>query len=177
MFRGKCVGVLDIQSRHLDYFTKDQQRILSLLASRLSVAVENARLFQEVRAQAETLLVLNEVSREISSILDVQELLRHAAELVKRVIDYQILSIMLYDEEQHVFRHRVDVKHGQRTQGKLSVAASEGIVGAAATLREPVLVPDVTRDDRYVMVNPETRSELAIPMIHQGRVVGVLRKY
>ena len=174
MFRGKCVGVLDIQSRHLDYFTKDQQRILSLLASRLSVAVENARLFQEVRAQAETLLVLNEVSREISSILDVQELLRHAAELVKRVIDYQILSIMLYDEEQHVFRHRVDVKHGQRTQGKLSVAASEGIVGAAATLREPVLVPDVTRDDRYVMVNPETRSELAIPMMHKGKVIGVL---
>jgi len=47
---------------------------------------------------------------------------------VKRVIDYQILSIMLYDEEQKVFRHRLDVKHGQRVQGKLRVAASEGIV-------------------------------------------------
>ena len=174
MFRGKCVGVLDIQSRHLDYFTKDQQRILELLASRLAVAIENARLFQKVRAQAETLLVLNEVSREISSILDVEELLRHAAELVKRVIDYQILSIMLYDEEQHIFRHRVDVKHGQRVQGKLRVAATEGLVGAAATLREPVLVPDVTKDERYLMVNPETRSELAIPMMHKGKVIGVL---
>jgi len=174
MFRGKCVGVLDIQSRHLDYFTKDQQRILALLASRLAVAIENARLFQKVSAQAETLLVLNEVSREISSILDVEELLRHAAELVKRVIDYQILSIMLYDEEQHIFRHRVDVKHGQRMQGKMRVAASEGLVGAAAMLREPVLVPDVTRDERYLMVNPETRSELAIPMMHKGKVIGVL---
>lgn len=174
MFRGKCVGVLDIQSQHLDYFTKDQQRILALLASRLAVAIENARLFQKERAQAETLLVLNEVSREISSILDVEELLRHAAELVKRVIDYQILSIMLYDEEQHIFRHRVDVKHGQRVQGKLRVAATEGIVGAAATLREPVLVPDVTKDERYLMVNPETRSELAIPMMHKGKVIGVL---
>jgi phosphoserine phosphatase RsbU/P len=174
MFRGKCVGVLDIQSRHLDYFTKDQQRILALLASRLAVAIENARLFQKVRAQAETLLVLNEVSREISSILDVEELLRHAAELVKRVIDYQILSIMLYDEEQHIFRHRMDVKHGQRVQGKMRVAATEGLVGAAATLREPVLVPDVTKDERYLMVNPETRSELAIPMMHKGKVIGVL---
>ena len=174
MFRGKCVGVLDIQSRHLDYFTKDQQRILALLASRLAVAIENARLFQKVRAQAETLLVLNEVSREISSILDVEELLRHAAELVKRVIDYHILSIMLYDEEQHIFRHRMDVKHGQRVQGKMRVAATEGLVGAAATLREPVLVPDVTKDERYLMVNPETRSELAIPMMHKGKVIGVL---
>jgi phosphoserine phosphatase RsbU/P len=174
MFRGKCVGVLDIQSRHLDYFTKDQQNILSLLANRLAVAIENARLFQQVRTQADTLLVLNEVSREISSILDVEELLRRTAELVKKVIDYQILSIMLYDDEQKVFRHRLDVKHGQRVQGKLRVAVSEGLVGAAATLREPVLVPDVTADPRYLMVNPETRSELAIPMMHKGKVIGVL---
>jgi phosphoserine phosphatase RsbU/P len=174
MFRGKCVGVLDIQSRHLDYFTKDQQNILSVLANRLAVAIENARLFQQVRAQADTLLVLNEVSREIGSILDIEELLRRTAELIKKVIDYQILSIMLYDEEQKVFRHRLDVKHGQRVQGKLRVAATEGLVGAAATLREPVLVPDVTADPRYMMVNPETRSELAIPMIHKGKVIGVL---
>lgn len=173
IFRGKVVGVLDIQSRHVDYFTRDQQNILSVLANRLAIAIENARLFQQVRTQAETLLVLNEVSREISSILDVEELLRRAAELVKRVIDYQILSLMLYDEETQVFRHRLDVKHGQRVQGKLRVSASEGIVGAAATLREPVVVGDVTADPRYVMVNPETRSELAIPMIHKGKVIGV----
>src|SRR5713226_7612303 len=174
MSQGKCVGVLDIQSRHLDYFTRDQQNILTLLASRLAVAIENARLFQQVRAQADTLLLLNEVSRETSSILDVEELLRRAAELVKRVIDYQILSILLYDEDQKIFRHRLDVKHGQRVQGKLRVAASEGIVGAAATLREPVLAHDVTADSRYLMVNPETRSELAIPMLHKGKIIGVL---
>jgi sigma-B regulation protein RsbU (phosphoserine phosphatase) len=174
MLRGKCIGVLDIQSRHPEYFTREQQNILTLLASRLAVAIENARLFERVRAQADTLLLLNEVGRETSSILDVEELLRRAAEQTKRVIDYQILSIMLYDEEQKVFRHRVDVKHGQRVQGKLRATASEGIVGAAATLREPVLVPDVTADPRYIMANPETRSELAIPMMHKGRVIGVL---
>ncbi len=174
MLRGKCIGVLDIQSRHLDYFTRDQQNILTLLASRLAVAIENARLFEKVRTQADTLLLLSEVGRETGSILEVEELLRRAAEQTKRVIDYQILSIMLYDEEQKVFRHRVDVKHGHRVQGKLRAAVSEGIVGAAATLKEPVLVPDVTADPRYLMVNPETKSELAIPMMHQGKVIGVL---
>jgi phosphoserine phosphatase RsbU/P len=174
MVQNRCIGVLDIQSRHVDYFTRDQQNILTLLASRLAIAIENARLFQKVRAQADTLLLLNEVSRETGSILDVEELLRRAAEQTKRVIDYQILSIMLYDEDQKVFRHRVDVKHGQRVQGKLRATVSEGIVGAAATLKEPVLVPDVTLDSRYIMVNPETRSELAIPMLHKGKVIGVL---
>jgi len=174
MLQGKCVGVLDIQSRHLDYFTRDQQNILTLLGSRLAVAIENARLFQKVSSQAETLLLLNEVARETGSILDVEELLRRAAEQTKRVIDYQILSLMLYDEDQKIFRHRLDVKHGQRVQEKLRAAVTEGIVGAAATLREPVRVPDVMVDPRYVMVNPETRSELAIPMIYKGKVIGVL---
>jgi phosphoserine phosphatase RsbU/P len=174
ILQGKCIGVLDIQSRHVDYFTPEQQSILTLLAGRLATAIENARLYQKERTQAETLLLLNEVARETSSILDVEELLRRAADQIKRVIDYQILSLMLYDEKQKVFRHRIDVKHGQHVQGKLRVAVSEGIVGAAAVLRSPVRVPDVSADPRYLMVNPETRSELAIPMIHQGKVIGVL---
>lgn len=174
MLLNRCVGVLDVQSRHPDYFTRDQQNILTVLASRLATAIENARLFEKVRTQAETLLLLNEVGRETSSILDVEELLRRAAEQTKRVIDYQILSILLYDEEQKVFRHRVDIKHGQHVQGKMRVAVTEGIVGAAATLKEPVLVPDVMQDPRYIAANPETRSELAIPMIHKGKVIGVL---
>jgi sigma-B regulation protein RsbU (phosphoserine phosphatase) len=95
IFHGRVVGVLDIQSSHLDYFTQEQQEILTLLASRLAVAIENARLFERARTQAETLLLLNEVGREASSILDFQELLHRAAQLVKRVIDYQIMSIML----------------------------------------------------------------------------------
>jgi len=174
VFHGEVIGVLDLQSRNADYFTAEQQGILTLLASRLAAAIENARLFERARGQAGTLLLLNEVGREASSILDVEVLLRRAAELVKRVIDYQIMSILLYDAASNLFLQRLDVKYGQSLQGRLRVAANEGIVGAAATARRPVRVPDVTRDLRYVMTNPETRSELAIPMIHQGRVVGVL---
>ncbi len=73
-----------------------------------------------------------------------------------------------------MFRHRLDVKYGQSVQGKLRVIAGEGIIGAAATSGQAVRVADVSTDSRYLMVNPETRSELAIPMIRKGRVVGVL---
>src|SRR5207237_8806627 len=126
---------------------------------------------RKVSMRHDVVFVLSEVSRETGAILEVEELLRRAAEQTKRVIDYQILSIMLYDEEQKIFRHRVDVKHGHRVQGKLRATSGDGIVGAAATLKEPVLVPDVTVDPRYLMVNPETRSELAIPMMHKGKVI------
>jgi phosphoserine phosphatase RsbU/P len=174
LFKEDVVGVLDIQSTQLDAFTHEQQEILVLLASRLAVAIENARLFERASTQADTLLLLTDVGREASSILDVEELLRRAAEMVKRVIDYQIMSILLYDAATNLYLQRLAVKYGQSAQGKLRVAATEGIVGAAATTGAPVRVPDVTRDPRYRMVNAETRSELAIPMVHKGRVMGVL---
>jgi len=172
--RGRVIGVLDIESSELDYFTRDQQNILTLVASRIGTAIENARLFENARSQADTLLLLNEVGREANSTLQVEEVLRRAAELTKRLIDYQIFSILLYDEADHVFRHRVTVKFGQRVQEKHAVPAHEGIVGAAASLRRPVVVPDVTLDPRYLMINPETRSELAVPMIYKNRVIGVM---
>jgi phosphoserine phosphatase RsbU/P len=172
--RGRVIGVLDIESRYPDYFTPAQQNILTLVASRIGTAVENARLFENARKQAETLLLLNEIGREANSTLQVEEVLRRAAELTKRLIDYQMFSILLYDETGNVFRHRVTVKFGQRVQEKSTVPAHEGIVGAAASLRRPIVVPDTTLDPRYRMLNPETRSELAVPMMSKNRVVGVM---
>ncbi|MFZ0522560.1 MAG: SpoIIE family protein phosphatase [Candidatus Acidiferrales bacterium] len=172
--RGRVIGVMDIESSQLDYFTPDQQNILTLVASRIGTAIENAKLYEHERNQAETLLLLNEVSREANSTLSVEEVLRRAAELTKRLINYQIFSILLYDETENVFRHRVTVKFGQRVQEKHAVPAHEGIVGAAATLKRPVVVPDVALDPRYLRINAETRSELAVPMLNKDRVIGVM---
>lgn len=174
LYKGKCTGVLDIQSSQLNYFHRSHQDILTLLASRIASAIENARLFERARAQAETLLLLNEVGREASSILDVDKLLQRAAELVRRVIDYQILSLVLYDETRKGFTRSIDVKYGRRVQEPYRGAGTPGIIGAAFALRKPVVVPDVAADPRYVNVNPETRSELAIPLLYQDRVIGVL---
>ena len=137
MVRGRVIGVLDIESREPDYFTPYQQMLLTLVASRIGTAVENARLFESAQKQAETLLLLNEIGREASATLQVEEVLRRAAELAKRLIDYQIFSILLYDDTAAVFRHRVTVKFGQRVQEKSVVPAHEGIVGAAASCAGP----------------------------------------
>ena len=171
---GRVIGVLDIESSQPDYFTPDQQGILSLVATRIGTAIENARLFEAARKQAETLLLLNEIGREANSSLQVEEILRRSAELTKRLIDFQIFSILLYDAADHAFHSRVTVKFGQRVQEKFTVLGHEGIVGAAGTQRRPMVVPDVRLDPRYIMLNPETRSELAVPMIYQNRVVGVM---
>ncbi len=174
ILKGRVIGVLDIQSREPDAFTHEQQQVLALVASRLAGAMENAQLYESARRQAETLRVLNEAGREASSILDVDELLKRAADLIKRVIDYQMASILVYDADKKAFTHAVDARYGRSEQSKLEVGPTGGIVGAAVSLGRPVLVPDVSLDPRYICCNPEARSELAVPMIHKGRVVGVI---
>jgi sigma-B regulation protein RsbU (phosphoserine phosphatase) len=174
MRKGNCIGVLDIQSPELDGFTREQQHLLTPLASGLAIAIENARLFERARRQADSLLLLNEVGRRTNESLELEEVLRRAAELTKRVIDYQIFSILLYDETERVFRHSISVKFGQNVQERTVVREGEGIVGSAARTRKPIVVPDVRLDPRYLLVNPETRSELAIPLISKSGMIGVL---
>src|ERR1043165_2461361 len=96
--KNKSVGVIDLQSAQLNYFKEEHKKLLSLLASRLGADIENARLYTRMSRQARTLQVLNEISRDLTSILNLDQLLKRIGDLLSRVIDYQMFSILLLDE-------------------------------------------------------------------------------
>jgi len=172
--KNKVIGVLDLQSEIPAYFTHENQRLLELVASRMAVAVENARLYTRVSRQAQTLSVLNDISREITSILDPDDLLERIGQLLKRVIDFHMFTILLWNDHTQLFEHRFSSRFGERVTRERTIALGEGLIGTAAQLREPVLAADVRKDPRYVEANPEVRSELAIPLVYKGEVIGVL---
>jgi sigma-B regulation protein RsbU (phosphoserine phosphatase) len=172
--KNKVIGVLDIESEIAGFFTPEHQRLLELTASRIAVAIENARLYTRVSRQAQTLTVLHEISREITSILDPDDLLERIGALLKRVIDFQMFTILLWNERTDQFEHRFSTRYGERVQRSRNVRPGSGIIGAAAEQRIPVLSPDVCKDPRYVSENPETRAELAVPLIYKGQVIGVI---
>jgi sigma-B regulation protein RsbU (phosphoserine phosphatase) len=174
IIKNKVIGVLDLQSETIGYFTHEHQRLLELVASRMAVAVENARLYTRVSRQAQTLGVLNDISREITSILDPNDLLERIAQLLKRVIDFQMFSILLWNDRTQHFEHSFSSRFGERVIRERIIALGEGLIGTAAQLREPVLAPDVRKDSRYIEANPEVRSELAVPLVYKGEVIGVL---
>jgi len=174
LVKNKVIGVLDIESEALGYFTPEHQRLLELVASRMSIAIENARLYTRVSRQAQTLTVLNEISREITSILDLDDLLERIGQLLKRVIDFQMFSILLWNERTQQFEHRFSSRYGERITRERAIVLGQGIIGIAAQQREPILSPDTRKDARYVAENPETRSELAVPLLSKGQVIGVL---
>jgi phosphoserine phosphatase RsbU/P len=174
VIKNKVIGVLDLQSEAMGYFTLEHQKLLELVASRMAVAIENARLYTRVSRQAQTLAVLNDISREITSILDPDDLLERIGQLLKRVIDFTMFTILLWNDRTQLFEHRFSSRFGERVTRKTTIALGEGLIGTAAQLREPILAPDVRKDPRYLEANPEVRSELAIPLVYKSEVIGVL---
>ena len=140
----------------------------------MAVGIENARLHTRTSRQARTLLLLNEIARELTSILHVDELLKHIAELVARLIDYQMFSILLLDATGEKLQHRFSLRFGENIQLKDDRQIGLGVVGYAAKNKQAVLISDVAKDSRYIKVNPETRSELAVPLIYKDKVIGIL---
>jgi sigma-B regulation protein RsbU (phosphoserine phosphatase) len=140
----------------------------------MAAGIENAQLYTRTTKQARILSMLNEIAQELTSILNLDELLSRIAELVRRLIDYQMFSILLLDHAGEMLQHRFSLRFNENVLLKHEIPLGRGIVGAAAQNKEAVLVPDVNKDSRYVQANPETRSELAVPLIYKNKVVGVL---
>lgn len=174
IIKNKAIGVIDLEAREVGYFTEEHARLLGLIASRIAVSIENARLYTRIVRQANTLTLLTEISRELTSILNVDQLLKRIGDLLQRVIDYQIFSILLLDEQTQKLVHRFSVRFKENVQIKHDIPLGRGLVGAAALEKRPVLAPDVARDPRYIKANPETRSELCVPLIYKDKVIGVL---
>ncbi|MGB8538059.1 MAG: SpoIIE family protein phosphatase [Acidobacteriaceae bacterium] len=172
--KNRVIGVIDLQSEQVGYFQPEHRRLLELTASRVAQAIENARLYTRVARQAQTLAVLNEISREVTSILDLDPLLERVGELLRRIIDYQMFSILLVNEREQVLEIQYAVRFGHLVAPSETVPLDRGLVGTAVRERRLIYSGDVRKDARYYMVNPETRSEMAVPLLYKGKVIGVL---
>src|SRR5256885_1148615 len=172
--KNRVIGVIDIQASEVAYFKAEHMRLLTLVASRIAVAVENARLYTRVFRQAQTLEILNEISRELTSILNLDQLLKRIGDLLNRLIDFQMFSILLLNDAGTILEHRFSLRFNENIQLKHDIPMGRGLVGEAALKKTTILVPDVTKDPRYIEVNPETRSELCVPLIYKDKLIGIL---
>jgi len=170
--KGKVIGALNLLSETTDAFTSQDEALLRQFAAHVAVAIENARLFKAERQYVDTLETLAEIGREMSSILDLDVLLTRIASLTKRLIDYRTFGILLLNEATDELDMKFAVRYGEEATSK-RVKLGQGLVGWAALHKEPVLVPDVSKDPRYIDLVPDARSELVIPMLIKDRCIGV----
>ena len=170
--KSRPIGALNILSRNRDHFTPRDVAIVRQFAAHVAVALVNARLFEHVRRDADAFETLAEIAREVTSVLDLDELFTRIAQLAKRVIDYRTFGILLLNDANEL-EMQLAVQYGEKVQVP-RVKLGEGVVGYAALHREPVLVADVSQDPRYIKLVPDVRSELAIPLLLKDRCIGVV---
>lgn len=171
--RGKLVGVIDLQSTRVNAYSEYDRALLRLIAARVAVAIDNARLYNRAERQNRTLKTLANISREFSSILDLNALLPKIINTMRDLIDYDAFSILLVDADAKALRHLFSIRYDQRVNID-NIPLGKGITGAAAESREVVRVHDTAKDPRYIASHPDIRSEVAVPLIVQDRVVGVM---
>ncbi len=181
----RIVGVLSMESAEPDYFTPEHARILDILSNPLAVALEHARLYDELRQRTGEMEILLEVGREISSILDLNHLLEKVAPLLRRLIDYEYLLVGLIDEVTEEFVWHVEEGYGETDAEEASrTRISQGIVGRAVREGRTLIVGDVSRDPDYHVTDYQVtsdaprpgrrRSEIAVPLRYEGRILGVM---
>jgi sigma-B regulation protein RsbU (phosphoserine phosphatase) len=171
--RNKLVGVIDLQSTRLHAYSEYDRALLRLIGARVAVAIDNARLYHRVERQNRTLRTLADISREFSSILDLNELLATIAKSVRGLIDYDAFSILAVEPDAKTLRHLFSIRYDRRVNID-NVPIGKGITGAAAEARQVVRVEDTAKDPRYISSHPEIRAEVAVPLQVQDRVVGVM---
>jgi sigma-B regulation protein RsbU (phosphoserine phosphatase) len=170
--KGRVIGALNLLSDTAGQFTETDEMILRQFGAHVAVAIENARLFEQERQYTGTLETLAEVAREFGAILHLDELLTRIAHLTRRIVDYRTFGILLVNEETQELEMKTAVRYGDHVAAP-RVKIGAGLVGYAALHKEPVLVPDVSTDPRYIKVVEDARSELVIPLLVKDRCIGV----
>jgi len=170
--KGRVIGALNLLSDTVGQFTETDEMMLRQFGAHVAVGIENARLFEHERQYASTLETLAEIGRDFAAILNLDELLTRIATLTSRLVEYRTFGILLLNDERQELEMKVAVRYGDKvTIPRMKLGT--GLVGYSALHKETVLVPDVSKDPRYIKLVEDARSELVIPLLLQDRCIGV----
>ena len=172
--RERVIGVLEaIRPLGDRSFTEEDLALFSAFAEQVGIAVENSRLYNQARREVLEKSTLYEIGKKISSSLDLNEVLDSIIDSLRKVVDYDAAGIYLIDPvDQHIKRETTR-GYPPAMEAKVRLKVGEGVMGWVAKTGKGEIVPDVSQDSRYVMAKEDTKSEIAAPLISEGKVIGV----
>ncbi|MGA2382574.1 MAG: GAF domain-containing protein [Gemmatimonadales bacterium] len=175
--QGRVIGAMNVQTAVQHDFARDEVELLSLIANLAAGALEKAALYDRMRQQIQELSTLAEVSRTVTSPLYLDQMLGVVTEMAARVMGAKATSLHLVDDASGQLLLRATHNIGATEQQFSCIALGRGIAGQVAASGQPIIVPDVQADDRYLtraLADVEGWvSVLSVPLVVRDRVVGV----
>ena len=175
----QVIGVVAVQSYTTPRTYNEHHRdLLSAIAAQAAIAIQNARLFEETRARAEEMTALNDLSRALSSRLDVGQVLDEVHRGVSRLLDTTNFYVGLYDPDRHEVSFALNVTESALDQEITTLPADQGLTGYIIRTRESVLIRENINAwlDQHGMthVGEPAQSWLGAPMLLGDQVLGVV---
>lgn len=171
----QVIGTMSVQSFRPGAYGEGELRVLSAMANQAALALQKARVYEQERKRARQLATIGEVSRQVTATLELNELFERVVRLIRSGFGYYHVAIFAADPAREVITFQAGAGAGDHAV-RVDVAWGQGLVGWVAAHGEPVMVNDVSADTRYRAIDAleETRSELAVPLLLEDELVGVL---
>ncbi|MEJ5309535.1 MAG: substrate-binding domain-containing protein [Anaerolineae bacterium] len=179
LYGEEIIGVLGFKAPDATTWTEEHLTLVRTIATEMALALETQRLLSDIQRRASRLLAAAEISRVTTSILTLDELLPRAVDLIRERFDLYYAGIFLVDESQ---RWAI-LRAGTGEAGRMMLARNHrlevggnSMIGACVAQGEARITFDTRREalHRRNPLLPETRSELALPLISRGRVIGAM---
>ena len=155
-------------------FSADEVSLCQTIANQAAVAIENARLYENVTERMREAAVLYRVSNQLMRTLNLDQVLDKVLGALQRFFGYPNCAILLVDEETGELEFKATRGYPEEMVGKAGFKIGEGIAGWVVAHKTALNVPDVSQDPRYVEGMEQIGSEMAVPMIAGDKVIGVL---
>jgi sigma-B regulation protein RsbU (phosphoserine phosphatase) len=172
--RGHLIGVVEALNKCDGVFDSNDLDTLMGLANQFAIGINNANLYRDAKREAMERELLYEVGKKLSSTLNLDEALKMICDTLKKVVDFSAIGIFLIDENKGEVSSVYSEGYDSNADQYIKLKVGQGLVGWVAENRDPVIVDDVTKDDRYFAGDPETKSELVAPIEIDNRVIGVI---
>ena len=179
--QGRIIGAMNVQTAEMHDFTDDEVELLSLIANLAAGALEKAALYDRMQQQIQELSTLAKVSQTVTSPLYLDEMLGVVTEMAARVMGTKATALRLLDDAtgQLVLRatHNISATEHEFS----SIAVGQSIAGQVAASGQPIIVPNVKTDERYLnralAEHEGWVSLLSVPLMVRDRIVGVFSCY
>lgn len=169
----QVIGALDVQSREQNAFDDEDIIILQTMADQLATAIAHARLFEATRRQVRELTALHAVATAGAEARSEDELIERATQMIAEVFFPDNFGVLLLDEKTGQLHHHPSYREKVFIQ-HLPISIGEGVVGLTVKQKSPCRIADVSKNAAYIPIDPQTRSELCVPIKVDEHILGVI---
>lgn len=177
--RDQVVGVLNVDSHEIGAYGKREVEVVTAFADQAATAVLNAQLYAESQRQVRATQALAETARVVTASLDMQDVPQRILSQTMQSLGAEGASLALLNPETDELEFNLATGVGAKNVTGFSLDPGQGIAGWVLENQEPVVIEDVSKDERFFSgvdekTGMQTRNVLCVPIVLQGKTIGVL---